>query len=1551
MGAPGPPGVYDLQKYSRGPTQSPHSPQLGSYQPSSQVSSFHYQLPSRDSNPLGSNPPSSYQPSSYASSNLQCTNYTYFGTQNQQSGSPVCDSQKFMHNVQDQGPRTQAPYSTALFNQQPGSSFPRLPSSSLLSNQAQSSLPMSSSSLSSQSKFSQTGIPCSPASGHSVEATRLMALLTTQQSEGQGANEDDENSSVPGAHHRSPRLPVSPRYSNVSFGIQPSSPASPVSVALPIASLVTSAAPRRLASKPLKGQHLRGDHIIYDVDICKSGEAQPQLKVSPITVYGSDPSLVLGRQIAVNKKFICYGLRGGTIRVLNKNNAQKILLRGHTQRVSDIAFFSESVHLLASAGEDGNIFVRQIHEGLGENEKLAEYILFAIQLVGDWEACHPRLCWHPTTQDVFFVAIGKYVVKIDINEAKQSGGSEAFSTEHPLVCRLGDACKGISVTAQHDDVITDFAVPFSDPCRLTSASKDGTVRVWEEHKQCLSKFTPYNGNSVDAVSYLFAPQNGNLQFLLTGGPLNQSIRLWMLDEISSKTGQGVWKCTQTLEFKVSSTIKPEKAFFNQIVVAPRAGLILVANAKRHAIYAIHVGFSSTSGIPRMDYLTEFAVAIPILSLTVADDAAIESCEGNLKVFCVQTQAIQQYALDLSQCLPPPVDEQCSEGSTPSTTTKSFSVTQTQWTPTSTAFTALEKGHQKLTTTTGSTVIGITSMSSGSANPGIPLRPTTQHSVAAEGNRVTERTNLITAVPLKDHQDGAAKPTGILTFGGGLQPSTRSNIRPEVTREGYSSSNNAKPPARLLRRRSRSISPAKVTDKQCETKYTAFSNLKAEEGKMVKDIWLEKDSTKALPPIPALPPASVGMTHIFSSSHSVEDDNHVKDDKDAVQSSSVFKPNAFQQLRSPHLVRPSEIMSHAGRAKGEMACISDEAQNQTDVKDSQEATQSCTPSTVKNLSSGTGVQDSVAESSDSLLFARREDAFCASTITSHLRAFKEDDEEGTEFIEKDISVIQNVEDCTTELGSSEVMHLIVVDDAHTENFLEDKLWSASEVDSQDELKNVIAKEREAGVSATAAQHRIASVKGRKSKNKTNLASASLPLNSDPSKPFSAPATLPEGEAESRLNSAFLDLGLITQVATMQESLNQLIAIQKDWQKQIPVMVAVPVAEEAKRLEGAFGQHMEKVVKANMDAMLARVNDENVRREKQDIDRAQQVSTLLNNLLDKDMPIALECGLKELSGVGPKISQTLLLPLQKSLLTGVAEALQSAIEKFLPQLEKTAVAKLEASITRLLKIQFQTSGRQTLQEELRAGLENLVIPAFERSCEAISEQLDTAFQTGMAEHFCNAQQQKASEDTPLAMTLQEVIGGASVLANVLSDDLLNGTAKLLELIETVCANFSGNDVINHNKRSLPEQALTVQHVEQTLDPTVELNKLLKEGKLEEAFHKALSGDLQLVSWLCLQLEPSSLLSRVPLPLSQGVLLSLVRNLSFDLVKDTGNKLQWIKEAALALDPYDPRLVPHLRGYLGQCYQNCYQMISTTKNQSEQSTLKLISHVINSLLSTCN
>lgn len=70
---------------------------------------------------------------------------------------------------------------------------------------------------------------------------------------------------------------------------------------------------------------------MYDVDVRLPGEVQPQLEVAPITKYGSDPNPVLGRQIAVNKSYICYGLKQGNIRVLNIHTAVRSLLRGHNQ--------------------------------------------------------------------------------------------------------------------------------------------------------------------------------------------------------------------------------------------------------------------------------------------------------------------------------------------------------------------------------------------------------------------------------------------------------------------------------------------------------------------------------------------------------------------------------------------------------------------------------------------------------------------------------------------------------------------------------------------------------------------------------------------------------------------------------------------------------------------------------------------------------------------------------------------------------------------------------------------------------------------------------------------------------------------------------------------------------------------------------------------------------------------------------------------------------------------------------------------------------------------
>jgi enhancer of mRNA-decapping protein 4 len=47
------------------------------------------------------------------------------------------------------------------------------------------------------------------------------------------------------------------------------------------------------------------------------------------------------------------------------------------------------------------------------------------------------------------------------------------------------------------------------------------------------------------------------------------------------------------------------------------------------------------------------------------------------------------------------------------------------------------------------------------------------------------------------------------------------------------------------------------------------------------------------------------------------------------------------------------------------------------------------------------------------------------------------------------------------------------------------------------------------------------------------------------------------------------------------------------------------------------------------------------------------------------------------------------------------------------------------------------------------------------------------------------------------------------------------------------------------------LSLQHLEESLDPTIELTRLVSEHKLEEAFNKALSlSNVAIVSWLCMQ-----------------------------------------------------------------------------------------------------
>lgn len=111
---------------------------------------------------------------------------------------------------------------------------------------------------------------------------------------------------------------------------------------------------------------------------------------------------------------------------------------------------------------------------------------------------------------------------------------------------------------------------------------------------------------------------------------------------------------------------------------------------------------------------------------------------------------------------------------------------------------------------------------------------------------------------------------------------------------------------------------------------------------------------------------------------------------------------------------------------------------------------------------------------------------------------------------------------------------------------------------------------------------------------------------------------------------------------------------------------------------------------------------------------------------------------------------------------------------------------------------------------------------------------------------------------------------------------------------------------------------------MDPTEQVRQLLIERRFADAFSTALNcGDVNVVAWLCEKVTPSQVVTSSPPLLSQPVLLSLLQQLGFDLLQKPQLKLGWIRDSAMALNPADPSIAPHVRPVLS--VRRCSQALS--------------------------
>ncbi|CAN4102564.1 unnamed protein product [Withania somnifera] len=1208
--------------------------------------------------------------------------------------------------------------------------------------------------------------------------------------------------------------------------------------------------PMRMPSSKLpKGRHLNGDHIVYDIDVKFPSEVQPQLEVTPITKYGSDPGLVLGRQIAVNKTYICYGLKLGAIRVLNINTALRSLLKGLAQRVTDMAFFAEDVHLLASATVDGRVYIWKITEGPDEEEKpqITGRIVIAVQIGGEGESVHPRVCWHCHKQEILVVGIGKRILKIDTTKV---GKGAVFSADEPLRCPVDKLIDGVQLIGTHDGEVTDLSMCQWMTTRLVSASLDGTIKIWEDRKPLpIALLRPHDGHPVNSVTFLAAPHRPDHIILITGGPLNREIKIW-----ASASEEGwllpsdseSWRCTQTLELKSSAETNVEQAFFNQV----------------NAIYAVHLEYGPNPEATRMDYIAGFTVTMPILSFTGTSDL-LPHAEQIVQVYCVQTQAIQQYALDLSQCLPPP--------------TEGVAIERT------------ESGvsHDAVS------MEGFTPVAPpGSKQQECPLSSSAPKSSVHEiGSEISPTARYPTSTAPTESATSQELTSCIVE--------TKSSTLPCVTIDSDIAPN-ASPPPPLSPELSRKPSGFKGPSNSFGADTSVNDQVGNQKvGEYPAD--LQRD----------------GMPPNLSAVASLDDEHKMS--RDDVPC-GIIHPVKFKH--PTHLVTPSEILM--ARSSSEVTIVN-EQKSETEMNIQDVVTNDDTRNVEMEVK--TGVETKFSKKTDigsqdlhSFVSDNKEKAFCSQVSDLGLEMARE---------------------CRALSPETHTVEESRQSDGVSGNEGPSQPSITPEED-HDSTKEVTVKDLDPTVSVTVHQPPAPGSKGKKQKGRNCQVSG--PSSSSPSafNSTDSPNEAVVSSSTSSMEAAF------TRFFSMHEMLNQVLTMQKETQKQMEMMVAVPVTKEGRRLEAALGRSMEKSVKANSDALWARLQEESAKQEKSLRDRTQQITNLISNCLNKDMPGLLEKFMKkELAAVGQAVAHSITPTIEKTISAAISEAFQKGVgDKAVNQLEKAVNAKLEASVGRHIQAQFQTSGKQALQETLKSTLEVSVIPAFEMSCKAMFEQVDLTFQKGLADHSVATQQQFESMHSPLALALRDAISSASVMTQTLSGELADSQRQLLALAVSGANSQSTNLLVSHMNNG----SLLHDKIETPPDPTKELSRLLGEHKYGEAFTAALHrSDVSIVSWLCSQVDLPGILSSNPLLLSQGVLLSLLQQLACDISVETAQKLSWMRDVLSAINPTDPMIVMH-RPIFEQVYQILLHHRSVANMPpAEVSSIRLLLHVINSMVMT--
>ncbi|ORX60211.1 WD40 repeat-like protein [Piromyces finnis] len=388
--------------------------------------------------------------------------------------------------------------------------------------------------------------------------------------------------------------------------------------------------------------------IIFNLDNSLEKVKPPKEIITVVKVKRSIER-ILGKEIAVNNKYICYSSKNKNIRVIHQDSGDLRLFKGHEQKIIDIVVFtpksqSKSSLRAASIDTDNNLIL-----WTEDNNKDLKKLL-TVKGINNGSSRFQRVLFHPSNENIVAVSTNtNNILLFDLRKYKENVITEINALEDEVdVQDFG-----------YNSKINDFRFS-SDGSVIVAGYQDGQVIFYDINSgSTIHEFIPHNNEPISSVIFVNDKNSVLDLFLITASKQNNEIKLWSVNDMSL-----------IQKIKLIHSDKTPEYDFNTLEYNSQHQLLVMSNVSHLSILFSHIKGLESVNYPEPDAyekdivnnneknvdisnvefeeINEFKIDNPVLNFIIDPnvDPLFNNENENVSLYCISTEEIYQYVINM-----------------------------------------------------------------------------------------------------------------------------------------------------------------------------------------------------------------------------------------------------------------------------------------------------------------------------------------------------------------------------------------------------------------------------------------------------------------------------------------------------------------------------------------------------------------------------------------------------------------------------------------------------------------------------------------------------------------------------------------------------------------------------------------------------------------------------------------------------------------------------------------------------------------------------------------